>query len=137
MWHFYRWVRYFHCWTRYLKNKFSSNADLIPNFVLGWYIWAGQFIRFFSSHFTLNVQDPMRVVDRTDPAKWVLSMPAELVRGFKIKPNREIIRQILETNSILELQRQLLTTVMENEVDKSIMYVFLQFSYSNTSLCHL
>ena len=46
----------------------------------------------------------------------VLSMPAELARGFKIKPNRERIRQILGTNSVLELQRQLLTTVMENEV---------------------
>eukprot|EP00090_Calanus_glacialis_P000862 TRINITY_DN10610_c0_g1_i2.p1 TRINITY_DN10610_c0_g1~~TRINITY_DN10610_c0_g1_i2.p1 ORF type:complete len:989 (-),score=168.99 TRINITY_DN10610_c0_g1_i2:2508-5474(-) len=49
----------------------------------------------------------------------VLSMPAELARGFKIKPNRERIRQILGTNSVLELQRQLLTTVMENEVYKS------------------
>ena len=50
----------------------------------------------------------------------VLSMPAELARGFKIKPNRERIRQILGTNSVLELQRQLLTTVMENEVDRFI-----------------
>merc|ERR1719410_2128637 len=49
----------------------------------------------------------------------VLSMPAELARGFKVKPNRERIRQILRTSSVIELQRQLLTTVMENEVYKS------------------
>jgi len=49
----------------------------------------------------------------------VLSMPAELARGFKVKPNRERIRQILGTSSVIELQRQLLTTVMENEVYKS------------------
>ncbi len=51
----------------------------------------------------------------------VVSMPAELARGregaaLRIQPNRERIRQILGTASVLELQRQLLTTVMENEV---------------------
>jgi len=49
----------------------------------------------------------------------VVSMPAELARregGLRIQPNRERIRQILATASVLELQRQLLTTVMENEV---------------------
>ena len=46
----------------------------------------------------------------------VASMPAELARGFRVKPNREKIRQVLGTTSVLELQRQLLTTVMENEV---------------------
>jgi hypothetical protein len=49
----------------------------------------------------------------------VLSMPAELAGregGLRIQPNRERIRQILATTSLLELQRQLLTTVMENEV---------------------
>ena len=46
----------------------------------------------------------------------VVSMPAELAKGFRVKPNREKIRQVLSTNSVLELQRQLLTTVMENEV---------------------
>ena len=49
----------------------------------------------------------------------VVSMPAELARKetvLRIQPNRERIRQILATASVLELQRQLLTTVMENEV---------------------
>lgn len=46
----------------------------------------------------------------------VASMPAELAKGFRVKPNREKIRQVLGTTSVLELQRQLLTTVMENEV---------------------
>merc|ERR1719474_1907100 len=32
----------------------------------------------------------------------VLSMPAELARGFKVKPNRERIRQILGTSSVIE-----------------------------------
>merc|ERR1719266_377336 len=49
----------------------------------------------------------------------VVSMPAELARGLRVKPNREKIRQVLSTSSVLELQRQLLTTVMENEVYKS------------------
>lgn len=55
---------------------------------------------------------------RLDPAlsSSVLSMPAELARGLRVRPNRERIRQVLGTNSVLELQRQLLTTVMENEV---------------------
>ena len=55
---------------------------------------------------------------RLDPAlsSSVLSMPAELARGLRVRPNRERIRQVLATNSVLELQRQLLTTVMENEV---------------------
>merc|ERR1719266_2147309 len=51
----------------------------------------------------------------------VASMPAELARGFRVKPNREKIRQVLATTSVLELQRQLLTTVMENEVYKTQM----------------
>ena len=48
----------------------------------------------------------------------VVSMPAELAKTMvrSVKPNREKIRQVLGTNSVLELQRQLLTTVMENEV---------------------
>ena len=46
----------------------------------------------------------------------VASMPAELAKGFRVKPNREKIRAVLGTTSVLELQRQLLTTVMENEV---------------------
>ena len=46
----------------------------------------------------------------------VVSMPAELAKGFRVKPNREKIRAVLGTTSVLELQRQLLTTVMENEV---------------------
>ncbi len=55
----------------------------------------------------------------------VVSMPAELARGregaLRIQPNRERIRQILGTASVLELQRQLLTTVMENEVGGDIV----------------
>ena len=59
---------------------------------------------------------------RLDPAlsSSVLSMPAELARGLRVRPNRERIRQVLATNSVLELQRQLLTTVMENEVYKTL-----------------
>ena len=51
----------------------------------------------------------------------VVSMPAELAKTaamVRVKPNREKIRQVLATSSVLELQRQLLTTVMENEVRK-------------------
>ena len=51
----------------------------------------------------------------------VVSMPAELARGLRVKPNREKIRQVLSTSSVLELQRQLLTTVMENEVSVRII----------------
>ena len=50
----------------------------------------------------------------------VVSMPAELARGLRVKPNREKIRQVLSTSSVLELQRQLLTTVMENEVSDRV-----------------
>ena len=50
----------------------------------------------------------------------VVSMPAELARGLRVKPNREKIRQVLSTSSVLELQRQLLTTVMENEVSVTV-----------------
>merc|ERR1719166_706730 len=38
---------------------------------------------------------------------------------MRVKPNREKIRAVLGTTSVLELQRQLLTTVMENEVYKT------------------
>ena len=46
------------------------------------------------------------------------SMPAELTAGVaarQVKPDRERIRSILNMGSVIELQRQLLTTVMENE----------------------
>ena len=48
----------------------------------------------------------------------VVSVPGELGRHGRlvVRPNRERIRQILGTGSVLELQRQLLTAVMENEV---------------------
>ena len=48
----------------------------------------------------------------------VTSLPVELTRGLKgqVKPNRDKIRTILGMNNIIELQRHLLTTVMENEV---------------------
>lgn len=51
----------------------------------------------------------------------ILSMPAELTRTLKmvnVKPNRDKIRQVLNMNNVIELQRQLLTTVMENEVSQ-------------------
>ena len=70
----------------------------------------------------------------------VVSMPAELARQqarLVVRPNRERIRQILATSSVLELQRQLLTSVMENEVwghspgdtlDRYIVYcIFYRF----------
>ena len=64
---------------------------------------------------------------RLDPAlsSSVLSMPAELARGLRVRPNRERIRQVLGTSSVLELQRQLLTTVMENEVSLFLFLLFL------------
>ena len=48
----------------------------------------------------------------------VISVPGEVGRQGRlvVRPNRERIRQILGTGSVLELQRQLLTSVMENEV---------------------
>ena len=36
--------------------------------------------------------------------------------GMPVKPNREKIRAVLKMSNVIELQRQLLTTVMENEV---------------------
>ena len=36
--------------------------------------------------------------------------------GLPVKPNREKIRAVLKMSNVIELQRQLLTTVMENEV---------------------
>ena len=48
----------------------------------------------------------------------VTSLPAELTKGIKVqvKPNRDKIRTILGMTNVIELQRHLLTTVMENEV---------------------
>jgi hypothetical protein len=48
----------------------------------------------------------------------VVSMPVELTKGLRylVKPNRDKIRTILGMSNVIELQRQLLTTVMENEV---------------------
>ena len=48
----------------------------------------------------------------------VTSLPVELTRGIKgqVKPNRDKISTILGMNNVIELQRHLLTTVMENEV---------------------
>ncbi len=56
---------------------------------------------------------------RVDTFECLSSMPAELVaKGglMSIKPNRTRISQILRTDDVIDLQRQLLTTVMENEV---------------------
>ena len=73
----------------------------------------------------------------------VVSMPAELAKTMvrSVKPNREKIRQVLGTNSVLELQRQLLTTVMENEVriidgkaELSIWCLMLSTSKSQVSV---
>ena len=59
----------------------------------------------------------------------VVSMPAELARGgMRVKPNREKIRAVLGTTSVLELQRQLLTTVMENEVGSQGKIIINHFS---------
>ena len=48
----------------------------------------------------------------------VTSLPVELTRGIRgqVKPDRDKIRTILGMNNVIELQRHLLTTVMENEV---------------------
>ena len=54
------------------------------------------------------------------------SMPAELARGLKaqqVRPNRERIRNVLKMDNVIDLQRQLLTTVMENEVCPSCVHV--------------
>jgi len=44
------------------------------------------------------------------------SMPAELRPRGQAKADRQRVSKILKTSSVIELQRQLLTTVMENEV---------------------
>jgi hypothetical protein len=51
----------------------------------------------------------------------VTSLPVELTRGIRgqVKPDRDKIRTILGMNNVIELQRHLLTTVMENEVYKT------------------
>ena len=41
--------------------------------------------------------------------------------GLPVKPNREKIRAVLKMSNVIELQRQLLTTVMENEVSNCII----------------
>jgi hypothetical protein len=47
----------------------------------------------------------------------IASLPAEMAKGLRpLKPNREKIRTILSMSNVIDLQRQLLTTVMENEV---------------------
>lgn len=53
-----------------------------------------------------------------------LSMPVSLLKGVKIKvqPNKQRISAILREKDVLELQRQLLTTVMETEVCKSVCF---------------
>ena len=68
------------------------------------------------------------------------SMPADLTAGglglgasatdlltkaasVPIKPNREKIRAVLAMSNVIELQRHLLTTVMENEVSASELLI--------------
>ena len=56
---------------------------------------------------------------RFEMIEGIASLPAEMAKGLRpnpIKPNREKIRTILSMSNVIELQRQLLTTVMENEV---------------------
>ena len=55
---------------------------------------------------------------RLETMEGIVSMPVELTRDLKshIRPNRDKISRILKTNSVIDLQRQLLTSVMENEV---------------------
>lgn len=58
---------------------------------------------------------------RLETMEGISSMPVELTRGLrgKIRPNRDKIRAVLNMNNVIELQRHLLTTVMENEVYKT------------------
>lgn len=59
---------------------------------------------------------------RVDALESIASMPAELLGGqAKVKPNRDKIRQVLAMDSVIDLQRQLLTTVMENEVNPDLI----------------
>lgn len=57
----------------------------------------------------------------------VTSLPVELTKGLKgqVRPNRDKIRAILSMSSVIELQRHLLTTVMENEVSQSITFLHI------------
>jgi hypothetical protein len=62
---------------------------------------------------------------RFEMIEGIASLPAEMAKGLRpnpIKPNREKIRTILSMSNVIELQRQLLTTVMENEVGFVICY---------------
>ncbi len=54
----------------------------------------------------------------------VTSLPVELTKGLRgqVRPNRDKIRTILSMNNVIELQRHLLTTVMENEVNFFCIY---------------
>ena len=57
--------------------------------------------------------------DKIHVSEILLSMPAELRPSpseISLRPNRDKVRSVLNTSSVIELQRQLLTTVMENEV---------------------
>ncbi len=59
----------------------------------------------------------------------ILSLPAELRPAGAgqagllagVRPDRERIGRILRTDSVVDLQRQLLTTVMENEASISVL----------------
>ena len=56
---------------------------------------------------------------RFDIIEGITSLPVAMTKGLRpnhIKPNREKVRAILSMSNVIELQRQLLTTVMENEV---------------------
>ncbi|KAK7075745.1 hypothetical protein SK128_008040 [Halocaridina rubra] len=57
---------------------------------------------------------------RAGKADGGLSMPVSLLKGgrIKVQPNKQRISAILREKDVLELQRQLLTTVMETEVLK-------------------
>ena len=62
---------------------------------------------------------------RLDVIEGIASLPAEMTRGLRpnqVKPNREKIRTILSMSNVIDLQRQLLTTVMENEVSHQVYF---------------
>ncbi len=67
----------------------------------------------------------------------ILSLPAELrpppgglLSG--VRPDRERIGRILRTDSVVDLQRQLLTTVMENEVSCGLRLPRLDISFARS-----
>lgn len=71
---------------------------------------------------------------RFDIIDGIASLPAEIkgIKPVQIRPNRDKVRTILSMSNVIELQRQLLTTVMENEVRPQIK--LLRFNAINFRL---